>query len=104
MSDKTYTYNTDDEQEEISATKCRVAEMGGEAAKLREMQATLDQESNGLREDKDDIDSRSIVEEAPSRRDRRRGSQAPRDVNFLRSTKQRLAREQGDSKHFHRQR
>ena len=40
--------------------KRRVAEMEEEAAKLREMQATLDQQSNDLREDKEDIDSRSI--------------------------------------------
>jgi hypothetical protein len=47
-------------QEEISAMKRRVAEMEAEAAKLREMQATLDKESNELREDKEDIDARSI--------------------------------------------
>lgn len=40
--------------------KRRVAEMEEEAAKLREMQASLDQQSNDLREDKEDIDSRSI--------------------------------------------
>lgn len=40
--------------------KRRVAEMEAEAAKLREMQATLDKESNELREDKEDIDARSI--------------------------------------------
>lgn len=34
--------------------------MEEEAAKLREMQATLDQQSNDLREDKEDIDNRSI--------------------------------------------
>lgn len=34
--------------------------MEAEAAKLREMQATLDQQSNDLREDKEDIDARSI--------------------------------------------
>lgn len=40
--------------------KQRVAEMESEAAKLREMQATLDQQSENLREDKEDIDARSI--------------------------------------------
>ena len=34
--------------------------MEAEAAKLREMQATLDKENNDLREDKEDIDARSI--------------------------------------------
>jgi len=48
------------DEEEISAMKRRVAEMEEEAAKLREMQMTLDQQSNDLREDKEDIDSRSI--------------------------------------------
>lgn len=47
-------------QEEISAMKRRVAEMEAEAAKLREMQASLDQTDNDLREDKEDIDARSI--------------------------------------------
>jgi polyadenylate-binding protein 2 len=41
--------------------KRRVAEMEAEAAKLREMQASLDQnERNDQREDKEDIDARSI--------------------------------------------
>lgn len=40
--------------------KKRVAEMESEAAKLREMQQTLDAESESLREDKEDIDARSI--------------------------------------------
>lgn len=40
--------------------KRRVAEMEEEAAKLREMQASLDQQSNDMREDPEDIDSRSI--------------------------------------------
>lgn len=40
--------------------KRRVAEMEEEAAKLREMQASLDQQSNDLREDREDIDARSI--------------------------------------------
>ena len=34
--------------------------MEAEAAKLREMQATLDQQDSDLREDKEDIDARSI--------------------------------------------
>ncbi|MCJ1243430.1 cytoplasmic RNA-binding protein [Trapelia coarctata] len=50
-----------DDEEEISAMKRRVAEMEAEAAKLREMQASLDQnERNDQREDKGDIDARSI--------------------------------------------
>lgn len=40
--------------------KRRVAEMEAEASKLREMQASLDQETHDLREDKEDIDARSI--------------------------------------------
>ena len=40
--------------------KRRVAEMEAEAAKLREMQASLDQQDHDLREDKEDIDARSI--------------------------------------------
>jgi polyadenylate-binding protein 2 len=41
--------------------KQRVAEMEAEAAKLREMQATLDEQNSDLRtEDKEDIDARSI--------------------------------------------
>ena len=47
-------------QEEISAMKRRVAEMEAEAAKLREMQASLDQGDDSMREDKEDIDARSI--------------------------------------------
>ena len=39
--------------------KRRVAEMEEEAAKLREMQASLDHQPD-LREDKEDIDARSI--------------------------------------------
>ncbi|KAL9102327.1 MAG: hypothetical protein Q9163_002507 [Psora crenata] len=49
-----------DDEEEISAMKKRVAEMEAEAAKLREMQASLDQQDHDLREDKEDIDARSI--------------------------------------------
>jgi len=40
--------------------KRRVAEMEAEAQKLREMQANLDKEQSDLREDKEDIDGRSI--------------------------------------------
>ncbi|KAK9774506.1 putative RRM domain-containing protein [Seiridium cardinale] len=48
-------------QEEISAMKRRVAEMEKEAAKLREMQASLEERGNDLsHDDKNDIDSRSI--------------------------------------------
>jgi len=49
-----------EEEEEISAMKKRVAEMEAEAQKLREMQANLDKEQNDLREDREDIDGRSI--------------------------------------------
>ncbi|KAL9067082.1 MAG: hypothetical protein Q9157_006932 [Trypethelium eluteriae] len=48
------------DEEEISAMKKRVEEMEAEAAKLREMQASLDQQSNDLRENKEDVDARSI--------------------------------------------
>lgn len=48
------------DEEEISAMKKRVAEMEEEAAKLREMQASLDQQHQQLAEDKEDVDSRSI--------------------------------------------
>lgn len=40
--------------------KKRVAEMEAEAAKLREMQATLDQTRQELSEGKEDIDNRSV--------------------------------------------
>ena len=40
--------------------KKRVQEMEEEAAKLREMQASLDRESGDLRESKEDIDARSV--------------------------------------------
>ncbi|KAI0170872.1 hypothetical protein BJ166DRAFT_461371, partial [Pestalotiopsis sp. NC0098] len=47
--------------EEISAMKRRVAEMEKEAAKLREMQASLEERGNDLtQDDKNDVDSRSI--------------------------------------------
>ncbi|CAG8139778.1 unnamed protein product [Penicillium salamii] len=49
-----------DDEEEIAAMKRRVAEMESEAAKLREMQATLDQQTENLQENKEDIDARSI--------------------------------------------
>lgn len=51
--------NTADE-EEIAAMKKRVEEMEAEAAKLREMQASIDSQANDLRENKEDIDARSI--------------------------------------------
>lgn len=41
--------------------KRRVAEMESEAAKLREMQSTLEQQSENIqREDREDVDARSI--------------------------------------------
>jgi polyadenylate-binding protein 2 len=40
--------------------KQRVKEMEDEAAKLREMQASLDQNSHELRDSKEDIDARSV--------------------------------------------
>ncbi|TVY20358.1 Polyadenylate-binding protein 2 [Lachnellula arida] len=48
------------DEEDILAMKRRVAEMEEEATKLREMTAVLEQQSNELQEDKEDIDSRSI--------------------------------------------
>lgn len=47
-------------QEEITAMKRRVAEMEEEAKKLREMQATLEQQSADLADDKESVDARSI--------------------------------------------
>lgn len=47
-------------QEEIAAMKKRVAEMESEAARLREMQASVDQQFENLREDKEEIDARSV--------------------------------------------
>ena len=48
-------------QEEIAAMKRRVAEMESEAAKLREMQSSLDPHAEGVqREDREDVDARSI--------------------------------------------
>ena len=40
--------------------KRRVQEMEEEAAKLRQMQASLDSERHDLRENKEDVDARSI--------------------------------------------
>ena len=48
------------DEEEIAAMKKRVQEMEAEAAKLREMQASLDSQTDNLRENKEDIDARSI--------------------------------------------
>ncbi|KAF2491089.1 RNA-binding domain-containing protein [Lophium mytilinum] len=48
------------DEEEITAMKRRVQEMEAEAAKLREMQNTLDQTANDLRENKEDVDARSV--------------------------------------------
>ncbi|KXT17646.1 hypothetical protein AC579_10117 [Pseudocercospora musae] len=48
------------DEEEIAAMKKRVEEMEAEAAKLREMQASVDAQTDSLRESKEDIDSRSI--------------------------------------------
>ncbi|KAI9728741.1 MAG: cytoplasmic RNA-binding protein [Chrysothrix sp. TS-e1954] len=47
-------------KEEITAMKQRVQEMEAEAAKLREMQTQLDQQSQDLRENKEDVDNRSV--------------------------------------------
>ena len=49
----------DADVEEIAAMKKRVQEMEAEAAKLREMQAA-ESETTNLRENKEDIDARSI--------------------------------------------
>ncbi|KAK9471666.1 uncharacterized protein V1510DRAFT_380288 [Dipodascopsis tothii] len=49
-----------DNQDDLEAMKARVAEMEAEAAKLREMQETLEREGQDLKEDKEDIDTRSI--------------------------------------------
>ena len=48
------------DEEEIAAMKKRVEEMEQEAAKLREMQASIDSQTEHLRESKEDIDARSI--------------------------------------------
>ncbi|KAK9480682.1 hypothetical protein V1514DRAFT_346061 [Lipomyces japonicus] len=49
-----------DNQDDLDAMKARVAEMEAEAAKLREMQETLEKEGEELKEDKEDVDARSI--------------------------------------------
>ncbi|KAM5445420.1 hypothetical protein MaudCBS49596_007563 [Microsporum audouinii] len=49
-----------DDEEEIAAMRERLTKMESEAAKLHEMQASLDQQTENLREDKEDIDARSI--------------------------------------------
>ncbi|KXJ95114.1 hypothetical protein Micbo1qcDRAFT_130615 [Microdochium bolleyi] len=50
------------DEEEIAAMKRRVAEMEAEAAKLRELQASLEEKERNqdVADDKNDIDSRSI--------------------------------------------
>ncbi|ORY08959.1 hypothetical protein BCR34DRAFT_386716 [Clohesyomyces aquaticus] len=48
------------DEEEITAMKRRVQEMEEEAAKLRQMQASLDREHHDLRENKEDVDARSV--------------------------------------------
>lgn len=60
--DDTYDNHDEDpaDEEEIAAMKKRVQEMEAEAAKLREMQASLDSNEPNLRESKEDIDSRSV--------------------------------------------
>jgi len=40
--------------------KKRVQEMEAEAAKLRDMQASVDQQTHDLRENREDVDSRSV--------------------------------------------
>ncbi|KAK9459421.1 uncharacterized protein V1516DRAFT_679867 [Lipomyces oligophaga] len=49
-----------DNQDDIEAMKARVAEMEAEAAMLKEMQENLDKEGQELKEDKEDIDARSV--------------------------------------------
>ncbi|KAK8098396.1 uncharacterized protein PG998_013882 [Apiospora kogelbergensis] len=53
-------HEENNEEEEIAAMKRRVAEMEDEANKLREMQASLEQQGQDLSEDRSDVDSRSI--------------------------------------------
>ncbi|KPI43732.1 Polyadenylate-binding protein 2 [Cyphellophora attinorum] len=49
------------DEDEIAAMKRRVAEMESEAAKLREMQKDLEHgPGEGMREDREDVDARSI--------------------------------------------
>ena len=49
-----------EQTEDITLMKRRVAEMEEEAAKLREMQKDLNNQSQELTENKEDVDSRSI--------------------------------------------
>lgn len=58
----TFENDNDDagDEEEIAAMKKRVQEMEAEAAKLREMQASLDSSEPSLRESREDIDARSV--------------------------------------------
>lgn len=48
------------EEEELDAMKRRVVEMEEEAAKLRQMQQSLDSERHDLRENREDVDARSV--------------------------------------------
>lgn len=48
------------DEEDIAAMKARVQEMEAEAAKLREMQAELESTESSLRENKEDVDARSV--------------------------------------------
>lgn len=65
---KSELWNNVVEQEDIAAMKRRVAEMESEAAKLREMQSQQDGyeaegpagSSTGGREDREDVDARSV--------------------------------------------
>lgn len=52
--------STDPQTAELERMKRHVAEMEAEAAKLREMQTALDNESAGLQESREDVDSRSV--------------------------------------------
>ncbi|KAK9466290.1 hypothetical protein V1512DRAFT_226771 [Lipomyces arxii] len=47
-------------QDDLEAMKARVAEMEAEAEKLQQMQAMLEKEGQELKDDKEDIDARSI--------------------------------------------
>ncbi|RMZ81588.1 hypothetical protein DV737_g2513, partial [Chaetothyriales sp. CBS 132003] len=62
--EKEYREEPATEEEEIDAMKRRVAEMESEAAKLREMQSSLEAPASGeghhSREDREDVDARSI--------------------------------------------
>ncbi|KAI9889944.1 MAG: cytoplasmic RNA-binding protein [Vezdaea aestivalis] len=52
--------NDANDEDEIEAMKLRVAEMEAEAEKLRDMQSQISEQNTELREDKEDIDGRSI--------------------------------------------